>query len=231
MSNNQGSTEKCNKHEDPSNDLKWFLNVVNNAFFIGGSLLSIAVIFFIVHTESGRALASNAMLSDFILNTFPNAQLWVYSTIKFKQEIVLIYFYYVLLLLWAGAIMVYLFIFNWRRMVEVQKIHFTKLQVKKNLCTFKTLFKFIWGVLLLFGIIVVFGFIFFEPFLSPMAYEDYDHASGRGLDRYDVWNSYIGLVVMFVLKIHATFVLIFFLPLTVISMLICFKKNTFHTPN
>ena len=231
MSNNQGSTEKCNKYEDPSNDYKWFYNVVHNAFSIGGSLLSIAVIFFIVHTESGRALASNPMLSDFILNTFPNAQLWVYSTIKFKQEIVLIYFYYVLLLLWAGAIMVYLFIFNWRRMVEVQKIHFTKAQVEKNLCTFKALFKFICAVLLIFGVIVVFGFMFFEPFLTPMAYEDYDHASGRGLDRYDVWNTYIGLLFMFVLKIHVTFFLIFLLPLTVISMLMCFKKNTFHTPN
>lgn len=111
MTKNQSPTEKCNKHEDPSNDYKWFLRIVSSYFFIGGSLLSIAVLFFIIHTESGRTLASNPMLREFILNTFPNAQLWVYSTLKFKQEIVLIYFYYVLLLLWAGGIVIYLFIY------------------------------------------------------------------------------------------------------------------------
>lgn len=231
MSNNQGSTEKCNKHEDPSNDYKWFYNVVHNAFFIGGSLLSIAVIFFIVHTESGRALASNPMLSDFILNTFPNAQLWVYSTIKFKQEIVLIYFYYVLLLLWAGAIMVYLFIFNWRRMVEVQKIRFAKFQSEKNLCTLKTLFKFTLLLPIIAGLIFVLGFFIFDPSLTPMVYEDYRLTSGKGLNQYEIWNTYTGLALMFIAKVHLTFALILMLPLTIISMLMCFKKNTFHTPN
>jgi len=111
MTKNQSPTEKYNRHEDSSNHYKWFLRLVARDFFIGGSLLSVVVLFFIIHTESGRTLASNPVLREFILNTFSNAQLWVYSTLEFKQEIVLIYFYHVFLLFWAWGMIIYLFIY------------------------------------------------------------------------------------------------------------------------
>jgi len=115
-------------------------------------------------------------------------------------------------------------------MLEVQKIHFAKLQIEKNLCTFKTLFKFTFALLFFSGLVFVFGFGMFEPSLTPRDYEDYRHTSGRGLNDYETWNSYIGLVFMFVGKIHLTFFFIIILPITLISMLMCFKKNTFYTP-
>ena len=231
MTNNQNAPDKYNRDEDLSKHDKWFSRIIGYYFFIGGSLLSIVVLFFIIHTEIGRTLASNPMLREFILNTFPNAQLWVYSTLKFKQEIVLIYFYNVLLLFWAWGMIVYLFVFNWRRMLEVQKIHFASLQMDKNLCSFKTLFKFIFVFLFFSGLVFMFGFFMFEPSLTPRAYEDYMHTSGRGLNDYETWNSYIGLIFMFIAKIHLTFFFIIILQLTLISMLMCFKKNTFDTPN
>ncbi len=208
MTKNQSPTEKYNRHEDLSKHDKWFSRFLARDFVIGGSLLSVVVLFFILNTESGRALASNPMLREFILNTFPNAQRWVYSTFEFKQEIVLIYFYYVLLLCWAGGTLIYLFVFNWRRMLEHQQNCFVRSQVEQNLCSFKTLFKLLLFVLVFSGLIFVFGFGMFEPSLTPMAYEDYRHTSGKGLNQYEGWNSYVGLVFMFIAKVHITFYLL-----------------------
>ena len=231
MTNNQNAPDKYNRDEDLSKHDKWFSRITGYYFFIGGSLLSVVVLFLIVHTESGRTLASNPVLREFILNTFPNAQLWVYSTLEFKQEIVLIYFYHVLLLCWAWGMIIYLFVFNWKRMVEHQKNCFVRTQAEKNLCTFKTLFKFTFALLFLSGLVFMLGFGMFEPSLTPRDYEDYMHTSGRGLNDYETWNSYIGLVFMFIAKIHLTFFFIIILPIILISMLMCFKKNTFYTPN
>lgn len=229
MTNKQG-LEKFNKSDyRPHPDRNWF-NRIMTYFFLGGTLLSIVVIFFIVNTESGRNFASNSILREFVLDIFPNAQLWIYSTLRYQQEIVMIYLYYVLLLFWAGGILVYLFIFNWRRMLDVQKGWFVALQVARELCTFKTMALLVLlQIPVLTGIIFAFGFGIFEPSLTPMVYDDYDHSS-RKASLYDVWNSYPGLVIMFVAKIHVIFPISLWMLLQMISIFMCFKKNTFYNP-
>lgn len=228
MDQQKQPTEKFNEHDYATHpDKKWFSRTVLIPFFIFGSLLSTVVLFFILNTESGQALASNPVLREFILSTFPDAQLWVYSTLKYKQEVVLIYFYYVLLLVWASGIIVYLFVFNWRRVITYQKLVFANNQSNKvQMCTFKKAFKLIFSALFMIGFAYI--VVPFSPYAAPITYEDYGAISRVGLTQYDVWNSYIGLVFMFISKVHLSFIFILMCPLLIILLLMCFKKNKFY---